>query len=443
MKDFPRSAKVYILTTIFTGLGLLVYSLPNLDPSNLWMMLLLCALAAFSLVFKVVGATAGTHYNVAFLFYSFAFFQLGFPEALVVILVSNIAEWIKHRHPWYIGSFNIGQYSISLAGMSLIYNMLTPGFVVAGWVNILAAIAGMMAFTLINHFLVGLVLWFVRQESLTKSGVMDIFPLVLDFTFWVIGASASLVWSIEPIAVVLVLIPLYLLYSTLKVPALERKTEIDPKTGLFNAEYFSSNLKSELSRANRFDRPMTVVMADLDLLRNINNTYGHLAGDEVLIGVANIIKENVREYDIVARFGGEEYAILMPETLPTEAFPRIKSIRAQIAAFEFTVPTSVTPISASMSFGIAKREHANQPANEIIHNADLALYHAKSEGRNRTYIYSEKGFKDLFEGGETPGEGEILSMEDRIHGVNEPYTPSLLEEKRQPFLKQYPRWDQK
>ena len=183
----------------------------------------------------------------------------------------------------------------------------------------------MMVFTLINHFLVGMVLWFVRQESLAKSGVMKFFPLMLDFTFWAIGASAALIWRIEPIAVVLVLIPLYLLYSTLKVPALERKTEVDPKTGLFNAEYFASNLKSELNRANRFDRPMTVVMADLDLLRNINNTYGHLAGDEVLIGVANIIKDNVREYDIVARFGGEEYAILMPETRPAEAFPRIEA----------------------------------------------------------------------------------------------------------------------
>ena len=240
--------------------------------------------------------------------------------------------------------------------MSLVYNILTIGFVAAGWINILAAITGMMVFTLINHFLVGMVLWFVRQESLAKSGVMEFFPLMLDFTFWVIGASAALIWRIEPIAVALVLIPLYLLYSTLKVPALERKTEVDSKTGLFNAEYFASNLESELNRANRFDRPMVVVMADLDLLRNINNTYGHLAGDEVLIGVANIIKENVREYDIVARFGGEEYAVLMPETRPAEAFPRIEAIRAQIATYEFTVPTSITPISASMSFGIAGRD---------------------------------------------------------------------------------------
>jgi diguanylate cyclase (GGDEF)-like protein/putative nucleotidyltransferase with HDIG domain len=218
----------------------------------------------------------------------------------------------------------------------------------------------------------------------------------------------------------------------LKVPALERKTEVDPKTGLFNAEYFASNLEAELSRANRFDRPMVVVMADLDLLRNINNTYGHLAGDEVLIGVANIIKSNVRDYDIVARFGGEEYAILMPETTPAEAFPRIEAIRAQIAAYEFTVPTSVTPISVSISFGIADRDRPDQLANEIIHNADLALYHAKSEGRNRTFIYSDDGFKGLFDGGKVPIQGEILSLEDRIGRHTGQFVPSRLRRKPQP-----------
>ena len=96
-----------------------------------------------------------------------------------------------------------------------------------------------------------------------------------------------------------------------------------------------------------------------------------------------------------------------------------------------------------MSFGIAGRDHADQPANEIIHNADMALYHAKSEGRNRTYIYSEAGFKDLFESGEIPLEGEILSMEDRIRGVNQPFTPSLLRKDtpgfRKPYLKGHRR----
>jgi diguanylate cyclase (GGDEF)-like protein/putative nucleotidyltransferase with HDIG domain len=434
MKDLSRIAKIYIIGTVLTGIGLLAYFLPNLDLTNLWMLFILCILASLAMIFKVVGATERSHYNIAFLVYSFAFFQLGLPGAMLVIVVSNVVEWIYHRYTWYITAFNIAQYLISLVGMGLVYNLLNPNLILEGWLSIIAAIAAMVAFTLINHFLVGLVLWAARQENFEESGVMNLFPLALDFTFWVIGASAALVWNFEPVAVLLVLIPLYLLYNTLKVPALERKTEVDPKTGLFNAGYFASNLKAELNRANRFDRPMVVVMADLDLLRNINNTYGHLAGDEVLIGVANIIKDNVRDYDIVARFGGEEYAILMPETTPQEAFPRIDSIREQIATYEFTVPTSVTPISASVSFGITGRNRPNQPANEIIHNADLALYHAKSEGRNRTFIYSDDGIKDLFESSEVPVEGKILTLEDRINGAVYDFKPSELRQEPQPGI---------
>jgi len=419
MKDLSWVAKAYIFSIIIAGLGLLTYYLPDLDISNLWMLLILCILASLAMIFNVIGATERSHYNIAFLIYSFAFFQIGLPGTMLILLVSNLLEWIFHKYKWYITLFNIGQYLISLAGMGLVYRALNPDFSLVGWTSILSAITAMMVFTLINHFLVGLVVWAARNENLKQSGVMDYFSLVLDFTFWIIGASAALVWSFEPIAVLLVLIPLYLLYSTLKVPALERKTEVDPKTGLFNAEYFANSLENELNRANRFNRPMVVVMADLDLLRNINNTYGHLAGDEVLISTAKIIKDNIRDYDIVARFGGEEYAILMPETTPLEAFPRIEAIREQIASFNFTVPTSVTPISASMSFGIAGRDPGVQFANEIIHNADLALYHAKSEGRNRAYIYSDDGVKDLFESGEVPIEEKIVAFEDCISDAPE------------------------
>jgi len=436
MKDLSWTAKIYIFSIIIAGLGLLAYYLPDLVLSELPMLLILCVLASLAMIFKVVGATERSHYNIAFLVFSFAFFQLGLPGALLVVLVANIMEWVFHKYEWYITSFNIGQYLISLVVMGLVYNVLNPDFILIGWASILSAVAAMMVFTLVNHFLVGVVLWAARQENLKQSGVMEFFSLALDFTFWVIGASAALIWNFEPIAVILILIPLYLLNSTLKVPALERKTEVDPKTGLFNAEYFASNLEAELNRANRFDRPMVVVMADLDLLRNINNTYGHLAGDEVLISIANIIKDSIRDYDVVARFGGEEYAILMPETSPMEAFPYIEAIREKIASFEFTVPTSVTPISASMSFGIAGRDHADQLANEIIHNADLALYHAKSEGRNRTYIYSDDGFKDLFESGEIPVDGEIVTLEDRISDVPEQFKPSRLRSK--PQLKIHP-----
>ncbi len=109
--------------------------------------------------------------------------------------------------------------------------------------------------------------------------------------FWIspqlyFGAGLAIIWAAKPLALLLLVIPTYMLYSALRIPALERKTELDSKTGLFNHAYFKKQLEAELARSKRFDRPLSVIIADMDLLRNINNTYGHLAGDAVLIGVA-------------------------------------------------------------------------------------------------------------------------------------------------------------
>lgn len=183
---------------------------------------------------------------------------------------------------------------------------------------------------------------------------------------------------------------LFQIFTTfaLQIPALQRKAEIDAKTGLFNARYFSQALEKELARPERFDRPLTVVMADLDDLRHINNTYGHIAGDAVINGIAHLAQKSLRDYDIVARFGGEEFAILMPETTPEQAQPRIEALRAAIEAAKFEAPAAHTAIKATLSFGIAGREKTAQKADEILHNADLAAYQAKQQGRNRIHIYS-------------------------------------------------------
>jgi len=395
MRSFSFSTKLYLFATCLAGIGVFASHIRQIDLSKPWLLVALCVLASLALILKVEGSTNRSHYTFSFLVYGFTFAIFGPSEGMLVIVVSNVVEWIWNKPPWFIQLFNTGSYILVMGAAGLVYYWINPAKSSDTWQAALAIIFSMATFNLLNHLMVGIVIWLARGENFKKSGIFEFFPLMLDLTLLYFGASLSFVWNYNAFALGLFLIPLYLIYSTLRVPALERKTEIDSKTGLFNHEYFKKQLNNELARANRFDRPLSIILADLDLLRNINNTHGHLAGDEVLIGVAKTMKDSVRDYDVVCRFGGEEFAILLPETTLSQAYERAELVRKAIENLEFTVPTSLTPIRATMSFGITHRENFSQTADEITHNADLALYHSKLSGRNRSFAYVNGAYVDL------------------------------------------------
>ena len=416
-------ARIYIISTLLAGTILFALSGLQWNWRETWIQtIVLSVLGALTLLFRVEGSTNRTHYDITFVIYGFTLILYGAPNAVIMILVAHLIEWIWHKYKWYIQSFNIGSYIIVAVATNMFYELLNPTRNLGTWQSAFSLLAAMVFFTLLNHLMVGIIVWMARGENFIQSGIFQFFPLMLDWVLLCMGAGAAVAWSYNPFAVIPILLPIYLIYSTLRVPALERQAETDIKTGLFNQKYFITGVEAEFRRAARFDRPMTVVMADIDLLRNINNNYGHLAGDVVLVGIAKILKENSREYDIVSRFGGEEFAILMPETSPEEAYPKIDFLRMAIEKAEFTVQTSMMPIKASMSFGIAGRE-AGVDCNGIIHNADMALYQAKSSGRNRAYIYSNERFDDFSTSIQDSESPSTYPVAEKLHPATPIETP--------------------
>jgi diguanylate cyclase (GGDEF)-like protein len=387
-----QTKRVAALTLLAAGLIFAAWQLPRLPEQNTWVLVAMGSLAAVTHILKQLGPTAGSSYQVSFMIYGFSIVLLGAPATILIIIVAHVLEhtW-GANYPWYIQWFNIATFVLSTSAAGLIAGSTNTGQSLLTIGGLVGFVAAFVVFVLLNHFLIGLVLKTARDQSFKQSGVFGSLTLMIDFSLLCMGGVAALLWRLNPYATFLGVIPLYLVYRTLRMPALERQTETDAKTGVYNAAYFANSIQEELARAHRFGRPLTLVMGDLDMLRGINNRYGHLAGDAVLTGVARTLRDMARDYDVVARFGGEEFAILMPETTPEAAKPLIESMRQAIADAEFPVSTNVAPIKATMSFGIAGREHTGQSVDDLIHKADLTLYQAKENGRNQVVIYTHEG----------------------------------------------------
>jgi diguanylate cyclase (GGDEF)-like protein len=164
----------------------------------------------------------------------------------------------------------------------------------------------------------------------------------------------------------------------------ERQAITDPMTGLFNRRYFQDQLTKEIDRYQRFGHPFSFIIADLDFLKKINDTYGHSSGDEAIKHIANVMKYSVRDVDTVGRFGGEEFVVLLPETELRQA--RVVAERICVAIAETPVK-GIGTITASL--GLATFPNDAMDSNKLFELADKALFLAKDRGRNQVCSVSE------------------------------------------------------
>jgi diguanylate cyclase (GGDEF)-like protein len=160
---------------------------------------------------------------------------------------------------------------------------------------------------------------------------------------------------------------------------------IDDLTQVYNRRYFYEEAEKLLMIAHRYQRPAALLMLDLDRFKYVNDTYGHRTGDEVLKHFTQICHGTVRETDIVGRTGGEEFAILLPETDLDSAYLLAERIRSNVESSNLKL--SNTTLSYSVSIGVSVRDTDEMPIEKLLSQADKALYAAKDAGRNCIRIY--------------------------------------------------------
>jgi diguanylate cyclase (GGDEF)-like protein len=161
----------------------------------------------------------------------------------------------------------------------------------------------------------------------------------------------------------------------------------DELTGLANRRRFIEALGLELKRAERFGSPLALVLADLDNFKLINDQFGHATGDRVLTALAGVLRHSLREVDVPARIGGEEFAVLLPETDPAGAHDLAERLRAEVSSVELLGPDG-EPLVVTASFGVATHPPA-ESGDALLSIADAALYRAKRQGKNRVVVGDE------------------------------------------------------
>ena len=162
-----------------------------------------------------------------------------------------------------------------------------------------------------------------------------------------------------------------------------KKAMHDSLTGLPNREAYQQRLKQEVERINRYGGKLSLMVCDVDLFKRINDSYGHLAGDKVLKIIARSLQRTLRDTDFIARFGGEEFVILMPETSARDAKNVAEKLRQKIESSPFNFKKE--PVQITVSFGLSEFAQ-NESADDVFSRADKALYRAKEQGRNKVLV---------------------------------------------------------
>ena len=161
-----------------------------------------------------------------------------------------------------------------------------------------------------------------------------------------------------------------------KISEIERLANTDPLTNIANRKKFEEALNSEISRANRYDHPLSFVIFDIDHFKIINDSFGHKIGDQVLQGLASVVDDNIRDIDVFARWGGEEFVLILPCITIEEAINFSERLRQLISKAELSKGVYIT-----CSFGVSEY-HNTDAVEDLFHRADQALYRVKNNGRN-------------------------------------------------------------
>jgi diguanylate cyclase (GGDEF)-like protein len=317
---------------------------------------------------------------------------------IVPIARVSLTQWRVRKAPLYRRVFTAAAVGLSYGAASVVFHGLA-GLAPAGG-------GGTLGHSTVWTLLVGLcaVIQWVLNNALVVAAVKGS-DRTADIRAAFFNGEAIYNSIAETCAAVLVTFAvagnLLLAFAALPVVGLLQRSlshvklvsdaRTDSKTGLLNAATWDRESAAEVVRAVRTQSPLAIVMVDIDKFKNVNDTYGHLVGDQVLKEIANTLNTLLRDYDLAGRFGGEEFSLLLPQTRAVDAFRIAERVRANIASLSIIAPGAAggERVQVTVSIGVAALDSGSKrELSELVAAADAALYRAKAGGRDQVQMIS-------------------------------------------------------
>jgi len=380
----------YLLTVVgvfvVVGVAQLASTTPALHDAAVYVTLLACAALCVEAT-RRLGETAGlsrafqSSWTLPIALLLPPVYGLLAPVPLKALTQLRVGRSAVHRRVLTAAALGLAHFTASEVFHRLVAAGTLRATLVASPARTVLTALGCVALDyLLNAVLVTTAVRLAAVDVAWRELLWDRESLYIDLAEMCGGVVVFAAWLLTPLLVPVLLPPALLLQRSLTYVQLRTAARTDAKTGLLNAAAWQQEAEREIARATRDDHPLAVLMIDVDLFKGFNDTYGHLAGDQALAAAASSLVRGLRVYDQLGRFGGEEFAVVLPNTDPAETRRVAERLRRAVA--ELAIPGVDPDGRITISVGAAMLTRGTALI-DLLAAADGALYRAKARGRNQ------------------------------------------------------------
>ena len=395
----PRRVAAFVVAVVLADLaaiGLAASSLPVRSHDLLLFGLLLAANAATVELTRRSGEPAGVIKDVYAVWELPVAILLPPLYALLAPLVRmTLVQWRIRRAPLHRRVFTAAAIGLACGAASVAFHALratvigaapTPGLRASLWI-VAVALCGTLQWA-VNTSLVLTAIKGSDPTARLRDMAFSREPLFNDVTELCVAFLVAFGAAASPLVVIFAFPFVILLQRSLRHSQLVNDSRIDSKTGLLNAGTWEREAAAEVARASRTRNPVAVALIDIDKFKAVNDTHGHLVGDQVLKDISRSLQDHLREYDLAGRFGGEEFVVLLPHTAERDACRIAERMRAHSAGMPVATGPGAgdTPVYVTVSIGVAVLDETRRDLTDLLASADAALYRAKQGGRDQVRV---------------------------------------------------------